>query len=317
METYNKNTLYAPGIATYGSQGERGQTGLNGFSIYYIPDNINDDNSNYIIKNYISKNRIISNNYTNNNSYLNDRPYQYSDLFLTPNGKIYKYVNINNEKSLLEIGEIINDNLDLFDIENKDNKIVYLNDSKKLCIGGTNKNNNYSALLNIILNKDSSLGYISLYNNDNNQSLSISNTTNDDILISNNNNLLIDNLFINNDNINDVSYNNTVYYKPLSTYNFNISTEIDTSNNLIVKIPTKNQYMYNIYKFNDNSLNMSMNVFDEDISILTNDISMITLSSINSYVSQIIYDYANSEKIKIVALKDASPQNNNVNNGEN
>lgn len=279
------NSIYAPGIATYGAKGEKGERGLSGYSLYYIPFDINDENDDdkqTILTQYILKNRYISNNYTDQTVFLNDRTYQYGDLFLTNSGKIYKY---ENGPDLKYIGNInTNDSSVVLDsLGVADNKIYTKN--KSLCIlPNTNTLTNVSTnsslyIQNNTLNPD----FITLYNNIDNKKLAISFSSNNGFMIDSSK-LTIDNLYVEYD---DGAKNNiSDYYRILTQENFDVDVIKDTVN-ISIKPLNDHKYVAQIIK-NDNDISTCI-IPNDGCDISLDNVYMITLSSLNSYVSKIIY----------------------------
>lgn len=86
--TYTQaNPLYSPGIATYSSDSEKGDTGKNGLSIYYndgvIEYNINEKNR--VIQNILNKSLISS-----TESSDREIDYKTGDLIIDGNSDIYE-----------------------------------------------------------------------------------------------------------------------------------------------------------------------------------------------------------------------------------
>lgn len=122
------NARYAPGIPTYGVPGEDGEKGDNGRSIFYVPIDIT-NNESELLK-YINANKIYNTNI----------PYVYSngDAFVQSDGKIYQY-NKNNDVKFEYIDNFNFGVKDIFEkdlsdnfIYNKDQKNIFLTDSSNI-----------------------------------------------------------------------------------------------------------------------------------------------------------------------------------------
>lgn len=94
--TYTQaNPLYSPGIATYSSDSEKGDTGENGLSIYYndgvIEYNVNEKNR--VIQNILNKSLISSTE--SSDTEIN---YKTGDLIIDGNADVYEiYIDKANE----------------------------------------------------------------------------------------------------------------------------------------------------------------------------------------------------------------------------
>lgn len=287
-----QTNLYAPGIATYGTKGAVGAKGNSGYSIYFIPYNLDrDEDKKDTIDNYISKNRSFSNNYLNTDGiYLSDRTYQFGDIFLTPDGKVYKYYEHKNIISLYEIGNMSKSDIDFFRII-ENSEMIQLEDDKQLVIKDSSDvsiNSNSLALLNIYSSNNKP--YISLYNNVNNALLTVSSDVSNNVKFDTNNNIYINNLYVtNSDSINSKHGD---YYKVLTNkdYDVSINDNKDIKQRTVI---VSGDYIYTKYDIptDNTTLNISMNQINGEPSTIdiSDNIQMITVSSCNSYVSRIIY----------------------------
>lgn len=244
----NKNSVYAPGISTYGANGKTGKTGAAGNSIYYLPYSSNDINDEEkdgdgespieIIKTYIKTNKIVTNN--NNldaaNQYLIGRNYQKGDLFITNDGHIFELDNI-DEVSLIDRGSIIIDD-NIFAKSNEN--IIYITDntSTKLLFtnnGTIDENYNAPALCNIETSgTDSSILSIKYYSNDYDTSANILSLNGCKNGFKLNGKIYADNVLVNVSAISDTAshiLNGNSYSKPIPMYD--ISNYLDISNDTI------------------------------------------------------------------------------------
>lgn len=195
------NSKYAPGIATYGTQGREGKKGDNGKSIFFIPYELYDENqvpinTQNLYNDYISVNKIIG--VDSSLSYK----YEYGDSFITPTAKVYTY-NIDNDKNynFVHIGTVnaLKQNEEYF-ADSSD--FIYNKEYKKLLF--TNQNLENEKNIEEEIKKYKSILNIASYKENNN--------TNDEInllsLIAINNNA-IDELNFSCDPSNNIFYINT------------------------------------------------------------------------------------------------------------
>ena len=126
------NAKYAPGIPTYGVPGEDGEKGDNGRSIFYVPIDITNNESDLL--NYINANKIYNTNI----------PYVYSngDVFVQSDGKIYQY-NKNNDVKFKYIDNFDFGVTDIFEkdlsddfIYNKEQRNIFLTDASSITNSG-------------------------------------------------------------------------------------------------------------------------------------------------------------------------------------
>lgn len=81
------NSKYAPGIATYGIPGEKGNDGNNGVSMFFIPYEVEENKD--TILNHIYEKKIIGLEGAKDVKY----EYQNGDTFVQPNGAVYQLYN--------------------------------------------------------------------------------------------------------------------------------------------------------------------------------------------------------------------------------
>ena len=151
MDTNINEIKYAPGIVTYGAQGERGEKGKDGYGLYYLPYELDNNNKQYIINNFILKNRYIS-NIPNKAVEMIDRKYQENDLFISPTGILYQYNN----------GTLIERCTFSFEYFESNGNSLFIKEQKNLVLGDSSSNTEYDSNLNII---GSNKG-IAFYNSD-------------------------------------------------------------------------------------------------------------------------------------------------------
>lgn len=273
----NINNKYAPGVATYGAPGAQGNSGKDGYSIFYVPsDNIDDDN----IQNAIIGNKYISNNSTNINLTKEiDRKYQMNDLFLTRNGKLYKLNGFDNNRPMFEC---INENFLPYDtsilnyfegvIYNKVGQSVAFADATSISKNDISDNDAFNDGVVNIVASNNDVNLLSLYNYDKHtESASVLNVHADTscFIFDTNVNICIDNLSSSSSTENKcVTVNNKNYYSPI------INTDsIDCT------------YTLSVGKININNYNnefITTHVFDSNDSykttIYTKDSSVIDVS---------------------------------------
>lgn len=155
------NSNYAPGIATYGAQGKQGKIGEPGYALYFIPydiddltKNTNSENNQYKhLINCIKNNRFVTNNSEISVELLvmKNRSYQIGDLFLFPNGKIYRLLSTINI-SFEFVGELIKKS----ETFNKTSNVIYNSNNMPILLTNVNDVNdiNCDALLNILYNSE-------------------------------------------------------------------------------------------------------------------------------------------------------------------
>ena len=97
-----ENPIYAPGIGTYSTTGEKGDTGKNGNGVYYYPASINQNQQ--AISSINSK---ISNNKLLYSTTYEDNPhhYQENDIIIDSFGEVFSI--IKDEKDRLVVGKCI------------------------------------------------------------------------------------------------------------------------------------------------------------------------------------------------------------------
>lgn len=82
------NPIYAPGLSTYSTKGNRGKTGAAGTSLYYAPLIINNDYAVDFVNDKIKSNAVISNNTM---EYLPEgRIYKAGDLIIDQIGNVFR-----------------------------------------------------------------------------------------------------------------------------------------------------------------------------------------------------------------------------------
>ena len=184
------NAKYAPGIPTYGVPGEDGEKGDNGRSIFYVPIDITNNESDLL--NYINANKIYNTNI----------PYVYSngDAFVQSDGKIYQY-NKNND---VKFEYIDNFNFGVKDIFEKDlsDNFIYNKDQKNIILTDSSNIANSEYLFNVESDDNK---FIKLQNGDK----SITITYDEDLkgfLFSSKEPIFFDNLYAKNSNNTNEEY---------------------------------------------------------------------------------------------------------------
>ena len=86
------NSKYAPGLSTYGVQGNEGKQGKQGYGLYFVPFDINNNLESVI--NSINNNFYITDNTYKNTEVMLNRTYQVSDTLLSCTGEIWQITNI-------------------------------------------------------------------------------------------------------------------------------------------------------------------------------------------------------------------------------
>lgn len=82
------NPIYAPGLSTYSTKGNRGKTGAAGTSLYYAPLIINNDYAVDFVNDKIKSNAVISNDTM---EYLPEgRIYKAGDLIIDQIGNVFR-----------------------------------------------------------------------------------------------------------------------------------------------------------------------------------------------------------------------------------
>lgn len=94
------NYSYAPGLATYGINGQTGAQGNDGTCIFYTDIQLNNDDS------YKSLATLIANQLLpiSSERIPVKRKYQENDLFIDPNGNVYQIINLKNIISITSNG---------------------------------------------------------------------------------------------------------------------------------------------------------------------------------------------------------------------
>lgn len=251
------NNKYAPGVATYGAPGAQGNSGKDGYSIFYVPnDNINDEN----IKNSIIKNKYI----TNNSRHINfvneiDRKYQINDLFLTRSGKLYKLIKFDENND--PIFDCVNENflphdtsiLNYFEgtIYNKVGQRILFSDAASISDDVVN-NFQCDGVVNVIATNDGTK-MLSLYNYDRETETSSELNVHVDtscFIFNTEANICIDNLKSSTDQqISCVTVNNKNYYSPIIN---NVDIECSYNvNGSIINIDKYNGEFITVYIFDD------------------------------------------------------------------
>lgn len=217
------NAKYAPGIPTYGVPGEDGEKGDNGRSIFYVPIDITNNESDLL--NYINANKIYNTNI----------PYVYSngDAFVQSDGKIYQY-NKNND---IKFKYIDNFNFGVKDIFEKDlsDNFIYNKDQKNIFLTDSSNIRNSEYLFNI---ESEDNKFIKLQNGDKSITITYDKDLNG-FLFSSKEPIFFDNLYAKNPNNTNEEYdvspasedidediitpgNNYIYYEIVGEENLNI-----------------------------------------------------------------------------------------------
>lgn len=97
-----ENPIYAPGIGTYSTTGEKGDTGKNGNGVYYYPASINQNQQAITsINSKISNNKLLySTTYEDNPNH-----YQENDIIIDSFGEVFSI--IKGENDMLVVGKCI------------------------------------------------------------------------------------------------------------------------------------------------------------------------------------------------------------------
>lgn len=97
-----ENPIYAPGIGTYSTTGEKGDTGKNGNGVYYYPASINQNQQAISsINSKISNNKLLySTTYEDNPNH-----YQENDIIIDSFGEVFSIIKDKNDK--LVVGKCI------------------------------------------------------------------------------------------------------------------------------------------------------------------------------------------------------------------
>lgn len=97
-----ENPIYAPGIGTYSTTGEKGDTGKNGNGVYYYPTRINQNQQAITtINQKISNNKLLySTTYEDNPNH-----YQENDIIIDSFGEVFSI--IKDENDMLVVGKCI------------------------------------------------------------------------------------------------------------------------------------------------------------------------------------------------------------------
>ena len=162
------NPLYSPGIATYSSDSEKGDTGKNGLSIYYNDGVIeyNTNEKNRVIQNILNKSLISS-----TESSDREIDYKTGDLIIDGNSDVYE-ISIDEtnatDTDIAKKGTIRQTIGKIYKHSNDDNlfdedimKITYLDSSYHPC---TQIDASYVRVIN------TETGEIAIFNNDNQSS---------------------------------------------------------------------------------------------------------------------------------------------------
>lgn len=97
-----ENPIYAPGIGTYSTTGEKGDTGKNGNGVYYYPASINqNEQAINSVNSKISDNKLLYSTTYEDNPNL----YQENDIIIDSFGEVFRIVKDENEK--LKVGQCI------------------------------------------------------------------------------------------------------------------------------------------------------------------------------------------------------------------
>lgn len=81
-----ENPIYSPGIGTYSAQGNSGEKGDNGNSVYFYPNVINGNaQALEFIKNKIKENKLLCSIYNNDNPHI----YLVNDVIIDSRGDVY------------------------------------------------------------------------------------------------------------------------------------------------------------------------------------------------------------------------------------
>ena len=100
------NPIYAPGLSTYSTKGNRGKTGAAGTSLYYAPLIINNDYAVDFVNDKIKSNAVISNDTM---EYLPEgRIYKAGDLIIDQIGNVFRIKLLNTSLSIdtIKLGNI-------------------------------------------------------------------------------------------------------------------------------------------------------------------------------------------------------------------
>lgn len=301
MQNINKikyNSSYAPGIATYGIDGLKGDNGNDGNNIYFTDLPIEAEKLNSVITQKIQDNELLI---KNSNKTIYPRKYQNGDYFFNENGAVYMLKNIDSLSQIEGEGETSNIYFDLVCVIKQQDVSSYFNyTNNRLSINSQyngfdiidttnlsneNANINTNAALNIISNNiiDNKINllYLNSLNNqinfDNGLTIYYDTTTNTYHFKSNNKIVLDANVIINNDqlleNTNEYSSvltsNDTItYFKYLCDkiyININEKSEVDSNISLTLTFDN-NEIFQKIKYINDNISNIYVKVYLKNIS---------------------------------------------------
>ena len=297
---YILNSIYAPGISTYGADGQPGERGRAGYGIYYVPFNVDlsihnekDEAFNTVIS-AIRSNSYISNIATTK-YFLTDRVYQVNDLFVTKIGKLFRLKTLADDITFELCGSLLGAS-EVFKIENnsvynssgsnfvfRDEK--YKNDSLNADSFMYIKTDNNKLLK--IVNDNCALELIK-YDSISGESSTAFNvcTTNSKILIDN---LYVDKLDERDDVITvNINNKNKEYYK-IAAFEYEDDVNVTFGDKIIITNQNKN--LLNILGINNNEVIFNEWASSDRLEITNININkiyiIITSNSTNSVVSKI------------------------------